>query len=303
MLRHSGIAALATIAAVAVGEGVFERAFDRRKWTRIAIALAPGLGLVAGVGAWQTADPVYAAASGNVIGGQTAAPFWYPLTYGALALLALRGARIWAASDDPHRFALLSWTAAMALLHSSPILNGYHFVSQLHIPVCIAAAPAFAVTLDRLRSGAGRARAGAALLVALLFANPILVTIESIDDVRELNTIPRAYRGIVNSMEGLPPGNVLTSPWLGNVLPAYTPHRVFVGHHFLTPDYRERSGLQAALVSDPARADELRALIDEQRIRYVVVRDKHLATVRAALAPRIARALRHGRLVLLILGG
>ena len=45
-------------------------------------------------------------------------------------------------------------------LHTSTLLNGYHFVFHLWPPICLAAAPALTRTFDRLRSRPRNARLG-----------------------------------------------------------------------------------------------------------------------------------------------
>jgi hypothetical protein len=295
----------AVVAAVAVTllplEAVLSRRFAWRRHARLWLALAlPGLALLL-LSRWQAQDPVYRAASYNLFGPEHLSVFWYPFTLGALLLLAARGAQIWLREAHPYRFALLAWIVTVVWLHSSPVLNGYHFVPYLHLPLCIVAAAAVDREWALRRSFARRQWAAAGVLALLLFAAPFAVTSQAIADVWRYNVFPGAYGEVLVDLQGRPAGNALVPPTLGNILPAFTPHRVWVGHWFMTPDKLIRAAQYEEWTSDPAHASELRDLVDREAIDYLVVPTARVAVVSRALGAAVVERAPHGEVELLVL--
>jgi hypothetical protein len=293
------------VVAVAVVRPLVEAALaprvDWRCQRRIWIVLAPvGLALLL-VARWQAQDPVYRVTSSNAFGPELMSPFWYPLTLGAILLLALRGARLWVRDAHPYRFSLLAWIATVAWLHSSPLLNGYHFVPYLHLPMCVVAAGALDEAWSRRQRAAPRDWALAGVTAVALFASPLVVTAGAIADVAASNLYPQSYARVVVDLAGRPAGNALVPPALGNLLPAYTPHRVWAGHWFLTPDEATRAARYEQLTGDPQRAAELRDLIARERIDYVVVPAARADAVAQALGPALVERAPQGGVELLVL--
>lgn len=285
---YSAITA-ATVAVFALAVGWL---FGERSVARGLIpALGAGLLGVALLGAWQRGDAVFAASAGGALGSQQLSPFWYPLVYGSLCIFALRGARSWAGGDHPLRFALLGWLLAAVWLHTSTLLNGYHFAVALHIPLCILAAPPFIESWDRAREGKPFA---IALCAATLLA-PIWLSAESISAISTENEVPVEFEAIVQDLQPLEPGNVLTGERLGNVLPAYTPHRVFTGHHFLTPEHAKRGGLIRDLMAGALDAEAIGDLIRAQNLRYAVLPAQRGSAGISALAPWTTKQREIGR--------
>jgi hypothetical protein len=298
---YSGVVVLAVAGSVGLVEAIFAGRVDWARHARTALAIGPAVLVSAAVGRWQAGDGVYRASAGGVFGGQALSVFWYPVTLGALVVLVLRGARHWSREGRPHGPAVLAWIGAVILLHSSPVLNGYHFVFHLHVPVCIVAAPALCAAVRSLRAGPAPRRLGSGILLVATFASFLYVTREAFADVWRYNRIPASYAAVVDTLARRPPGNAFVPPALGNVLPAYTPHRVWAGHWFLTPRYGQRVAVYEELVSDPGRTADLRALLAEQRMRYVVVEDEHAEAVATARADRIGERLPHHDLTLFVL--
>ncbi len=266
---YSAIVVLAIVLTSPIVELLFDQPVNWRKYARVAGALTGALAVIGPIAWWQSQDAVYRAASGNVFGSLQLPVFWYPLTLGAVGIVAVRGARLLFASRDPHRFAIASWIVAVVLLHTSPLLNGYHFILYLHLPLCICAAPEVLKIFTSIRDSHRAARLKALGLLAALFVGFGLSTVEAVSDVRQRNLVPAAYREIVTSLATRPSGNALVPPALGNILPAYTGHRVWVGHWFLTPNYTEKTAQYRAMASGSVPAD-LRSVVSGQQIRYLV---------------------------------
>ena len=106
---------------------------------------------------------------------------------------------------------------------------------------------------------------------------------------------------VVKTLAQKPRGNVLAPRPLGNLVPAFTTHRVWAGQWFLTPNYEGRLAALDRLTSDPKLSDQLRALINDQRIRYLVVPAARADMVAQELTGQVAERLPHGAFELLTL--
>lgn len=298
---YSAIAVLAVVVARPIFEWVFEGAVRWTKLWRTASVLLPSLLLALIVGRWQAQDAVYRAASGNIFGTLQLPVFWYPLTLGAVGVVALRGAQRWIRQSHPYGVALLAWIGAIIVLHTSPIINGYHFLFQLHLPLCILGAAVVREVAGRLRDTRPAPRLAAAGLLFLVFASFVFVTVDSVRDIRLRNFVPASYPRVIEILATRPPGNALVPPTLGTMLPAFTPHRVWVGHWFLTPDYSRRVNRYEALTTDPELFDQLTQLLRDQQIRYLVIPAERSDAVLEALGDRVDEHLRLGTMDLLVL--
>jgi len=261
--------------------------------------LAPALVVLALVIRWQSGDAVYRATSGNAFGPQALSVTWYPVTYGAVALLAARGWQRWLAEAHPARLGLAAWTLAVVFLHGSTVLNGYHFVLYLHIPVCIVAAPALGRAFDWLR-GRSLGKLGAFGLCVLLFQAPLPLTLKCIHESRREIVEPGGMQ-VVQTLANLPPGNVLAPAEFGNLVPAHGPHRVYVGQWFLTPDFERRADEAFEAVSGQAKFDDLIRLVDGEHIRYLVTTTHVAPQLAALLGTRVDATLPVGEFAVLVL--
>ncbi|HSE62264.1 MAG TPA: hypothetical protein VLG15_01500 [Thermoanaerobaculia bacterium] len=279
----------------ALGERV-----DRVRTRRLAMAVGAPLAVNTAITLWQLRDSVFASSSGQILGPQQLSVFWYPLTLALVGAFALRGIALLARESHPWRTALVAWIAAVVFLHSSPVVNGYHFVFHLHLPVALAAAPAVAATVSRFTE-TGR-RVALALVLAGLFASPLAITWEAMRDVYRDSVVPRPYLDVARRLGREPPGNVL-APWqIGHLIPAYGPQRSFVGHWFMTPKYSARVRIYGELVGDPRRTGDLLTLVGRERIGYIVTPRSEEARLAAAFGERVSRTLTVDGLSVLVIG-
>lgn len=263
--------------------------------------LVPAVLAIAALSAWQNGDPVYRATSSNVLGSQALSIFWYPVTLGAVGVLAVRGWQRWIADDHPALLGMAAWTLAVVFLHTSPILNGYHFVFHLHVPLCLAAAGALVAAWDALRARPGGQVALVGLAV-VLFQTPVSLTRKCVGEV-ETHRIRESSAQVLQLLATLPAGNVLSPADLGNYVPAYGPHRVFAGQWFLTPQYAQRAQQALAVARGSTTAPELLALVDAQRLRYLVVGTAAAPALSTVLGARVERTLGAGDLSIIVLAG
>lgn len=298
---YSALGTLAVTAAwpvltLACGERV-----DWRRQLANALVLGVALAVIGAISLWQLQDPVYRRSTGGVFGPQNLSGLWYPLTLGVLGVMAVAGARRWIATCHPARAAILGWIAAIALLHWPPLLNGYKFVFLLPLPVCILAAPVAREWLARIRGPGWRRRALGLAAALALFGGCALQTVSAVRSAASVGAVASDLMRVVAELAARPPGNVLAPTGLGNVLPAFTSDRVWVGHWFLTPDYSARASLYQRFTTNGAAADQLRAVLREQRIRYLVVSSGRADFVTKQLGGQVAERRRHGELETLVL--
>lgn len=291
-----GVCAI-TAAAPACALLLRERLDGPRVLGNAAVLGAAG-GVIGAISLWQLQDPIYRASVGGVFGKYSLSPLWYPLTLGVLGALALAGARRWIAARHPQRAAVLGWIAVIAVLHALPFLNGYKFVFLLPLPLCVLAAPVARAWLGRAHGVGSRALALGAGVA--LFGGVLLQSEDAIRTTRDVGVVRADLMRVVDTLAALPPGNALAPSGVGNVLPAFTSHRVWVGHWFLTPDFFVRARRYQRLVSDRALAPELRALLREQRIRYLVVPAPRAEVVAEGLGEDVVERRPLGGLELLI---
>lgn len=257
-----------------------------------------GAGVVALVSRWQRADVVYAVTSNYAFGPQTLPVFWYPITYGAVGFFAVRGWRRWITEGQPAWVGVAAWTIAIVLLHTSPLVGGYHFAFHLSAPVCLAAASGLSPALAGLRARRLGWVAIAAMGV-LLFQTPLTLTAKCLREVED-GRVRRSTMHAVEALAPLPPGNVLATMDVGLWVPAYTDHRVFVGQWFLTPSAQQRAtAAEAALTG--LRAPQLVQLVDAEHIRYIVAPASSAPVVASVLEGRVRRTLPAGQWVVLVL--
>jgi hypothetical protein len=171
-----------------------------------------------------------------------------------------------------------------ALLHSSPWTSGYHFMYLLPLPVCLLAAPALDELLRVFEDeGAPPGRQfGAALVVALAFQSAPAVTWRT-TRLALARAYPAPILAAAQALAREPAAAVFTSPHVGTVLPAYTAHRMVVGHWFLTPDYAARRDWYHAVMAGRVPAAEVLAALEREAVRWVLLPPGGPAELQSAL--------------------
>lgn len=298
---YSLMVAFAIGAARPIAQLIVEGVVEKRRLARLGLSLAFAAASILAVAAWQLSDPVFRASSGQVFGRLQLAVFWYPWTLGLLLVFAIKGGIHWIETRNLYCSSFLAWIGAVVLLHTSPIINGYHFVPYLHLPLSILAATVMPGIWDRWWGGSGRRSLVAISMLVLLLASPILVTLESVRELGERNLVPEGFVEMTSMMAELPPSRALVPPQMGLLVAAYTHHSVWAGHWFLTPDYWARVDQYAALVADPGRLEDLLELLQVKRIRYLVVPAVVGDRINGALKGRVLQRLPRGELELMVL--
>lgn len=298
MHPYSAIVVAAVAVTLPVVGWLFRSPPDRRSLLVTAAGLGPAVLAVASLSVWQCRDAVYRATSGHVLGPQALSPAWYPVTLGAVGFLAIRGWQGWVRTSHPTRLGVGAWTLTVMALHSSTVLNGYHFVFHLFPAVCLAAAPAFTEVTSSLRSRPN-GRALVLLLLAVCFQTPVTATVRQVPEARA-RRIRTSGAQVLEALASLPPGNVLAPADLGNHIPAYTSNRVYVGHWFLTPQYDARAA-EALDIANGQLPDGFEKLLDDQHISYLVTTRRAALDIQNRLGARVQETVDRRDLSLMIL--
>jgi hypothetical protein len=276
---------------------------DWKRTRSLIVTLAIALLACVAVGQWQSLDPVYRNSSAGIFGVQNVSIFWWPLTLGVVGILAIRGFKHWCVCGHPYREPMFTWIITVILLMTSPVINGYKFVFLIHLPLCILAAGPVGQIFDSIIAMPGTKRWLSLFLFSiLLFSSPIYLTLQSVRAAKENWLVPLEYFSLINKLAVLPTGNVLAPPDLGNIIPAYTRDRVWVGQWFLTPYYQEKAAAYQELVSNPKITSTLDAVLEEDRIRYFILPKESEDRFSEFLGKRIQQKMYYGSWVLLILG-
>ncbi len=261
---YSGIAALVIYGIWYLGSLCFSVSPDREVLNRSLPGIAIAILLIGIISLWQRGDAVFAFCSGGVFGPQETPVFWYPVAFGAVGVAAVFGIRYLITQKRPELVALSGWIIGIALLHSSPLLNGYHFVPYLFLPVCILAATPLTHALEQTRSRPVL-KFG---LLAFVFLPTLFSVLEAVNNIYRDNAISTDTAKVLDWLKTRPAGNVLCPPALGAILPTVTGHRVWCGQWFLTPRFKFKGPQYQAFAS--GNDTGLNDLIREQSIRYLV---------------------------------
>lgn len=276
--------------------------FDWQRQLRVAIALIPALAVCGGISLWQTRDAVYRLSASNTFGLTSVSIFLYPLILGAVGVTALRGWRYWIAEHHPWALSIGAWTLTAIFLHSSPILNGYHYIPYLHFPLCLVAVEPFLHGLDKLKSRSVMRDLVILLYCAVFFFAPLATTHQSIMTLYKDSARSKDTFQALSWLKDRPVGNVLCSGRFGLLVPVYTDHRVFVGHWFLTPEYRKKDELFYKLIATAnIRPDELLNQIYINRIDYFVVPELAANSVTNALGEVVLEKVNIGEITIITL--
>jgi hypothetical protein len=263
-------------------------------------ALGAALLVVGPVAWWQNRDHVFRLAAEHVLGNHQLSIFWYPIGLGAVGLLAVRGWREWIRRAAPCRPEVGAWTLAVMFLHTSPIFNGYHFVFHLHLPVCIVAATALDGLLRRYSVSRWPSQVAIALTIAAVFQSALCVTWRSAGRALAYQ-VPEPIMASISRLAQEPPGRVYTAPHIGTLIPAYTSHRVYLGHWFLTPDHPAKQAYFMDLLEGRADPAALVHLIQTEAIDYVLLPPATPPHVIEAIRPQAKEIVRINGFVMAII--
>lgn len=298
---YTAIFLLAYAAVNPVVELTLQGRISFARYGRIGLALLPPLLGILALSFWQSKDSVYRMSASGIFGPQNVSVFWYPITLGVVGVAAIRGIKLWFEEAHPYRISIISWLVAVVLLHTSPLINGYKFVFLMHMPICILAAPVFARVSRLAWNASPVCKAASCLFFLAAFGQALVLPVISISAARKGHVIPREYERVTAALAAKPAGNVLAPPDLGNILPAFTPQRVWVGQWFLTPNYEEKARFYYSLFQKQEALALLPQLCAQQHIRYLVVPAAQKQAIESQLPGKSVETEIIGNLALLTL--
>ncbi|HNU51896.1 MAG TPA: hypothetical protein PKJ98_13475 [Verrucomicrobiota bacterium] len=198
------------------------------------------------------------------------------------------------------RVEVAAWTLAVIACHNSPLINGHHFVFHLHLPLCIVGAPVLHDLLAAATRGPRWKQGAVAVLLAALAQSPLAVTWRSIGAALNYQ-VPTPVMDAIQRLAHEPAGRVYTTPHIGTLVPAYSAHRTYVGHWFLTPDYSARQAQFNGLVEGHVAPAEFIALLERERIRYVLLPPATPPAITETLEPLARERVRFDKYTLALL--
>jgi hypothetical protein len=196
------------------------------------------------------------------------------LLTGAPFLLAFFGIRSRGVLKSGRTRFLWIWAFVLFALAYVPWLPGVKFLFLIHVPICIFATMGIAALVqnsERLRLWLNR-RTFVALVVVMFTAGSFGGL------ARDLNTssnepgiyVPRAQLELLEKLDALPDGNVLTSFQGGNLVPWRSGKSVFLGQWFMSYDYPDRQTKLSMFWGPKTSREDRLHLLRTQNIRYVV---------------------------------
>jgi hypothetical protein len=255
-----------------------QRRFPVDLFIRCAIAVAITLPLFAYFTFVFSTNPAFARWSAqNLL--PSPHPIHYLLAYGILGALAVIGGRwAWRRGSMPHLL-LVGWVVVVPFLVYLPLNVQRRMAEAVIVPLAILAAAGLRLLsrywARRWHTGYRRSwrRVRNLTLVVVipsslfLLAGSLLTTLQHDRPLFYPSAEVAALDWLNAHAE--PDTVVLSSKAVGNLIPAFTSLRVYVGHGPETLDAANKEALVARFYRDELTADERRMLFDTMGIRYV----------------------------------
>lgn len=194
-------------------------------------------------------------------------PLHYALGYAALAIPATAGARLaWQRGDSPPHLLLLAWVLIAPALAYLPVNVQRRLLEGVIVPLGVLAA----IGLRLWFPGRRRWRRVRAVWLAVLLSGPVLLwlgaLLAALKPARPLFQQSAELRAMT-ALNRIAPRDavVLSLKETGNVLPAWTDLKAYVGHGPETIDAEEKEALARqffAGVLDPATQRAMLAVVD-----------------------------------------
>ncbi len=203
-------------------------------------------------------------------------PQYYLASYGLLLILGLCGAVHVAWRRDWTAMLAVTWVVTVAPLLYAPTNLQRRFLEGVMLPLSVLASIGAVVILRQIFRTRRWRRWALALLIALTLPSNLVLVVGT--SIAALTRSPTVFyqSAVVAAVDWLnanagPDDVVLASFPVGNLIPARTGQRVFLGHWIETLDYARKTA-QVRSFFDAATPDEARrALVREGHIHWVLV--------------------------------
>ncbi len=181
-------------------------------------------------------------------------PHSYIIGYGAILVFAVAGFVAWRKSKNTGKLLVLAWTVTNIVLLYLPVQINRRFSNGLHIPLVLLATVGITIlwgwaekklTSHLALHHASIAALGWTIGIALFFSNTVLLAKALFVESHPADTSIYALRSTIAAMDWLeknaPRESVVMSGFLdGNLLPARTGLRVYVGHGHQTINWGQK---------------------------------------------------------------
>jgi hypothetical protein len=194
------------------------------------------------------------------------------------------------------------WPVAALAVYLGTAGHGYglHALEGMSLPLGILAVEGWRRL--RLPAAVGVAGVLAVTLPGLVYTADFFRDVARADDRTMLlrDDEARALRFLEDAPDR---GGVLASPRIAAAVPPFTGLRVWSGHPTWTPDFPARAARSADLFAGRLRPGEIRALLREARVRYLLADCAGHPDLTAALRPQLAGVRRFGCATVYVLRG
>ena len=214
---------------------------------------------------WARQDPVYAKTM--AMSSQWRPTYdlsWWPLMYGLPFGLALYGIR----KKQEAMTIPIIWLMTVLILSRLTLWPGVKFQFLAHLPLCLLAA----LGLKTMNMSTWSKTTKVGLLILLFTATPINL-MRSVAQAKDApaSYVPQAQLRLLEKLNELPEGGVMTSYQGGQLIPWKSGKRVFLGHWFMSYSFQERSKAMFYFWDEETPLEEKKKFIRAQGIRYLVV--------------------------------
>lgn len=238
-------------------------------------------------------------------------PHSYILGYGAILVFAVVGFAAWRKTKNPGKLLVLAWTVTSIILLYVPVQINRRFSNGLHIPLVLLATVGISLLWDWAEKKltahltlhhASLAALGWMVGIALFFSNTVLLAKALFVESHPADASIYASRSTIAAMDWLeknaPRESTVMSGFLdGNLLPARTGLRVYVGHGHQTIDWGRKVNFvtQKFFRERYKNADRRQFLIDNN-IAYLFYGpdEKSLGNFQPQNAPYLLRVFADG---------
>lgn len=203
-------------------------------------------------------------------------PFWAFLSgYGLLILATIPGAR-WISRKNPALIKILPlWILVTIIGLYSPTTLQRRFSLGLHLPISFLAGFGIMKILEPNSNNKISRLLSRFFLIVTSITSMLLIIVWLASVMGNNNRLFLSYDEI-QSISWLQESQlknqvILSSPQLGVFIPAFSSHRVVIGHEWETPNFKDTNHLVTQFYSPSSTSETRKRLIKEWQVDYIIL--------------------------------
>lgn len=203
---------------------------------------------------------------------------FFILNYGLVGVLGWFGMIKWLKNRDKDIAIWVSWIiTAMVLSYLAPLPNKREFSFFISIPLGILATPYIhrGVLWFRENSEGIKKKVGPALLIVTCVWQGTAVYFDCLASfyLKASNGyyITPEYQQAFNIIDERGPDRYVLSPyWVGNIIPANTSSKPYIGHNSETQNFKEKKKVVDAFFNGELPSEDMQKVIRENKISWII---------------------------------